>query len=408
MDVLPKVNLNKAFTDLTNSPDLGVQVKARKKGHAKTNEASCSSSSELSKGTCYKKLLKIESLPLITNNHTFNCVLCNTWTARGNGVLLKNCLHSFCKPCLIDIIKNNPVEQNGKVNCPYKPDQCENLLREDEIKTLLSGEEYGEFLKKISENTENLLTILQSMNDLDVLPNYETFVCQLCFDEVNIGEGILLQNCLHNSCKICLAKHIEYAEEYEVKCPHIENDIFCKEFIQEKEMKYLVSAEVFEKHLKKSLKIAENMNERNFHCRGLNCENFVELDETVNSFKCNVCNQVNCVPCKVIHSGKSCKEYQEDVNPSLKDSRLKDENEKTEKMLAKEIANGQVINCPRCEAPVFKTGGCDYITCTACKLGICWITRKPRLSFKRANGEMVEGCNCNKINKCHPNCRFCH
>lgn len=360
---------------------------------------------------CYQKLLEMNQKSLIENFESFNCVLCRMFIRKGKGVILKDCFHSFCQPCLVRVIKNNPVGFYGQVNCPNLLDKCESKISAEEIKALL-GDEHAEFLHKNVNSTEALIPMLLDMDDLEVFPNFQAFTCQICFNDVGNGDGILLKNCLHNGCKECLAELIQHADEFDVKCPHVENNISCNNNIDEKEMRFLVSKEIFEKHLKKSLKIAEHVNELNFHCRGINCENFVELEENILTFTCNACGVVNCVKCKAVHPGKSCQDYQEEANPELKDARLKNENMESEATIAAEVAAGISMLCPRCSIPVMKVTGCDFITCTACKLGICWVTRKPRKSFKRGNGEEVEGCKCREapdlLKKCHPKCGNCH
>lgn len=450
--IQPKTNLNNVFIDLTNTPE--IEVNNNDMGSMMEGKT-CSSKSTIRAGTsqgkekisktslalslaenettintpltlnqpgpsrrdlrkpanepCYKKLVDMmNNKPLIENYEDFICILCHKLIKKGHGVVLKECIHSFCKKCLTQVILNNPIEKYGRVDCPHNPDKCENQISNEEIKAIL-GDKYNSFVENNANSTAALLPTLLAMDDVGIFPNYQSFECQVCFMEIGIGEGIILKNCLHNGCKDCLAQHIMHAEEFEVQCPHVENNIGCDKLIQEMEMRYLISKEMFEKHLKKSLKIAEYVNELNFHCRGLDCENFVELEPQITSFICQVCRAINCVPCKAVHTGKSCQEYQEDTNPDIKNARLNNENKMSEETIGAEIAAGKAMKCPRCSIPVMKVTGCDFITCSACKLGICWITRKPRNNFKRATGEVVEGCKCKENGKpCHPKCGNCH
>lgn len=68
--------------------------------------------------------------------------------------------------------------------------------------------------------------------------------------------------------------------------------------------------------------------------------------------------------------------------------------------------------CPMCNIVIEKSDGCDYVQCQKCKLGICWITKKPRLPLtKIIDGAQViiDGCHCReKGKKCHPKCGNCH
>jgi len=200
--------------------------------------------------------------------------------------------------------------------------------------------------------------------DLDYIPNIEPFECPVCFDQVEIGNGIILHNCLHEFCKDCLGGQIEAAEEFQVNCPWDK----CQEFLREREIKAVVSNEVFEKHLQKSLKIAEHGNELAFHCSTPDCPIFMEITEEVTSFQCPTCLKVNCIKCMAIHEGKTCLDYQEEMNPNLKTCRQKNENLQSEDAIKQLIATNQAMYCPKCSIPLM-ISGCDFISCTACKLG---------------------------------------
>lgn len=68
--------------------------------------------------------------------------------------------------------------------------------------------------------------------------------------------------------------------------------------------------------------------------------------------------------------------------------------------------------CPQCNALIQKALGCDYLTCISCKLGICFVTKRPRHPLtKFVNGAHVffDGCHCKENGiKCHPACNNCH
>ncbi|KAL7031605.1 hypothetical protein ACKWTF_007070 [Chironomus riparius] len=360
---------------------------------------------------------------LIDNSEDFICSICLNFIFKGCGVTLKACMHTFCRQCLVQAIHNRHDEMTGFVKCPFEAENCDSNLNEKEIKELL-GTSYEVFQEQIKYNveqfletearkqeeskSESLIPALLGM-DLDFIPNMKPFECQVCFDQVETGNGITLHNCLHEFCKECLSGQIEAAEDFEVKCPL--HDISCKEYLREREVKALVSNEVFEKHLQKSLKIAEHGNELAFHCRTPDCPIFMEIVEEVTSFQCPTCKKVNCIKCKAIHEGKTCLDYQEEVNPQMKTDRLHNENFQSEDAIKQLIATNQAMYCPKCSIPVMKISGCDFISCSACKLGICWVTKKPRNDLQKADGTIIQGCRCKQppTNKpCHPNCGNCH
>ncbi|XP_070506345.1 ranBP-type and C3HC4-type zinc finger-containing protein 1-like [Chironomus tepperi] len=377
--------------------------------------------------TCSKRL-SIDHLldtqkDLYDNTEDFICSLCLNFVFKGCGVALKACMHTFCRQCLVKAIHNKHDEMTGSVKCPFEAEICDNDLNEKEIKELL-GASYEVFQEQIKYNveqflenearkkeesrSESLIPALLGM-DLDFIPNMKPFECQVCFDQVEVGNGITLHNCLHEFCKDCLSGQIEAAEEFEVKCPL--HDMSCKEYLKEREVKALVSVEIFDKHLQKALKVAEHGNELAFHCRTPDCPIFMEIADEVTSFQCPTCKKVNCIKCKAIHEGKTCLDYQEEINPQMKTDRLHSENFQSEDAIKQLIATNQAMYCPKCNIPVMKVSGCDFISCCACKLGICWVTKKPRNDLQKADGTIIQGCRCKAaptFKPCHPNCGNCH
>lgn len=85
----------------------------------------------------------------------------------------------------------------------------------------------------------------------DFILNADPFICPLCSRNINKNEGITLQQCLHNFCKDCLCDEIENNIEATVKCPFL--DYICEEELLHSEIKSLVSEDIFEWHLQKSV-----------------------------------------------------------------------------------------------------------------------------------------------------------
>jgi IBR domain, a half RING-finger domain len=243
---------------------------------------------------------------------------------------------------------------------------------------------------------------LLDAENCDFVKNTEEFDCPICFVGIEIGEGVVLKNCIHKFCKECLVEHAGHSEEYEVKCPFSDDMGICEHLMQDREVRALLSPEAFNKHLDKSLR-RYGASESAFYCRTTDCPGIIEKDENLRNFTCEVCKKVNCIGCKAIHTGMKCQEYQAKVKRSTECS----QSEATIKRL---IETEEAMWCPKCGIPVMKVEGCDFITCTACKLGICWITKKPRQPFRKVNGDLVDGCHCDKKNgkPCHPLCKYCH
>lgn len=140
---------------------------------------------------------------------------------------------------------------------------------------------------------------LLSLDTTDVVPNSEPFECPVCFMKFSAKEGVVLRDCLHVFCRECIVNTIKYNEEAEVKCPYLDAEYSCDSTIQEREIKSLVSKEIFEQHLAISLRVAENRTENAYHCKTPNCKGWCIFEDNVNEFKCPICKMLNCLTCNV-------------------------------------------------------------------------------------------------------------
>lgn len=103
----------------------------------------------------YIELLSLDdSTDLTTNTESFECSICWVDYKPLDGVVLRNCLHCFCKDC----VRNTIIySDDAEVKCPYidKEYTCEYLLQDREIKALLTEAEYDEHLAKSLRIAEN-------------------------------------------------------------------------------------------------------------------------------------------------------------------------------------------------------------------------------------------------------------
>ncbi|KAK9888377.1 hypothetical protein WA026_000628 [Henosepilachna vigintioctopunctata] len=246
---------------------------------------------------------------------------------------------------------------------------------------------------------------LMHLDNADLVHNSEPFDCLICFTEVPPKEGITLRECLHQFCKECLRHTIEFCDDAEVKCPYRDNEYSCNIALQDREIKALVTKDLYDQHLAKSVAQAENKMDKSFHCKTPDCRGWCVFEDNVNEFKCPVCRRVNCLTCQAIHMGLNCKQYQQRMteesenDPSAKQTRL---------MLDEMVKNGEALKCPTCHVIMMKKWGCDWLRCSMCKTEICWVTRGPRWG-PGGKGDTSGGCQCG-VNgvKCHPKCNYCH
>ncbi|XP_070536126.1 ranBP-type and C3HC4-type zinc finger-containing protein 1-like isoform X2 [Ptychodera flava] len=96
-----------------------------------------------------------EENDLIANLEEFDCLICFLTIERGEGVILRDCLHSFCRDCLRDHITHN---EEAVVMCPFQDDvySCHSAMTEREIKALVSAEQFQKYLQRGLHTAENM------------------------------------------------------------------------------------------------------------------------------------------------------------------------------------------------------------------------------------------------------------
>lgn len=181
--------------------------------------------------------------------------------------------------------------------------------------TAVQKSEASDNVKIISDTdtaieTSNVLPIpnvqcyqeLLDLEDLGYVPNYEPFECPVCLVQYDCIEGVTLRNCLHTFCKECIANTVKYSEDAEVKCPFTDNTYQCDCVLTEREVRALVGAQEYERHLQISLRLAEHQAKNSFHCKTPNCEGWCFYEHGVNLFPCPICGGGNCLTCNVIRA----------------------------------------------------------------------------------------------------------
>ncbi|XP_062900757.1 ranBP-type and C3HC4-type zinc finger-containing protein 1 isoform X2 [Mobula hypostoma] len=95
----------------------------------------------------YEYLLQLDGQHLVTNPEPLECPICLSSIAPQDGVVLRDCLHSFCRDCLKQLIRTCADPQ---VPCPYRDSSyaCDSKLQEREIRALVSVETYNKFLDR--------------------------------------------------------------------------------------------------------------------------------------------------------------------------------------------------------------------------------------------------------------------
>eukprot|EP00090_Calanus_glacialis_P038794 TRINITY_DN67622_c0_g1_i1.p1 TRINITY_DN67622_c0_g1~~TRINITY_DN67622_c0_g1_i1.p1 ORF type:complete len:470 (-),score=139.27 TRINITY_DN67622_c0_g1_i1:226-1590(-) len=263
----------------------------------------------------------------------------------------------------------------------------------------------AETTEKPKEEKKNNLDAYKQLENLDIIPNAENFECTICYLDTEPGDGVVLRECLHTFCKICLAASIEHSDAPKVKCPFKDDNYSCDMELLEREIKALVSPALFEKHQKKSVKEAEANIQNTFHCKTPDCAGWTVVEDDVNIFKCPLCKRTNCITCQAIHDGMDCKQYQQYMLVDSQDENSK----KTKEWMDDLIGKGEALHCPSCQVLLLKKWGCDWVRCTYCRTEICWVTKQLRWG-PNGRGDTSGGCKCmiDGRTKCHKNCNYCH
>ncbi|XP_058452691.1 ranBP-type and C3HC4-type zinc finger-containing protein 1-like [Malaya genurostris] len=326
----------------------------------------------------YQRLLQLSNQNIVLNTASTECNLCDKMTISAEGIILINCLHTFCKACL-----RNSLLQVATVICPYPRGrhECEGVLMDSEIERLLSPHEYNDFHKRVFEAIEQNdtdksanqmvpldLDLLVALTDASIVPNSEKFDCPICFETFAEYEGVTLRECFHSFCRECLSNSIKFAEDVSVHCPFRDNETTCEQLIEDREIKSLLNDDDYSTYVGRSLAKVETMAEDAFHCRTPNCNGWCLVEATVETFQCPVCYADNCVRCEAIHPDMDCEEYKDRMSGNY-------ESRRSERVIQNLVSNGEAMHCPSCNITITKNGGCHNMTCSMCRNAFQWTAR---------------------------------
>ena len=130
-------------------------------------------------------LQNLDAESYVPNAEPFECPICFSVLGIGDGVILKNCLHSFCIECLSDYIKHF---DEPEVICPYNSElgSCEMLIQEREIRALVSTEVHEKHLstalKRAEVNLDNVFhcKLPDCIGFVQHQHDSTAFICPVC------------------------------------------------------------------------------------------------------------------------------------------------------------------------------------------------------------------------------------
>ncbi|KAK0161032.1 hypothetical protein PV327_009550 [Microctonus hyperodae] len=102
----------------------------------------------------YQELIALESCDIAPNTVPIDCPICFVKCTPYEAVVLRDCLHAFCRECLVATIKHC---DEALVKCPYGDAEysCESTIQEREIKALVDEDLYDLHLIKSISQAEN-------------------------------------------------------------------------------------------------------------------------------------------------------------------------------------------------------------------------------------------------------------
>ncbi|XP_041375392.1 ranBP-type and C3HC4-type zinc finger-containing protein 1-like [Gigantopelta aegis] len=102
----------------------------------------------------FNQMLQLDGQDLVPNGELFDCPICMESIPPGNGVVLRECLHMFCKECLMDAVR---YSEEAGLKCPYLDDEysCATMLQDREIRALVPDEMYARYLQRSLDLAES-------------------------------------------------------------------------------------------------------------------------------------------------------------------------------------------------------------------------------------------------------------
>ncbi|XP_066907673.1 uncharacterized protein [Halyomorpha halys] len=113
----------------------------------KVTEEKSTKADEEEKAKNYQKLVDLEKDDIIIYPEAFECPVCLTDYSPMEGVVLRECLHVFCRNCISNTIQ---FSEEAEVKCPFRDNNytCDSTLLQREIKAIVPPEVYEEHLAK--------------------------------------------------------------------------------------------------------------------------------------------------------------------------------------------------------------------------------------------------------------------
>ncbi|XP_043800075.1 E3 ubiquitin-protein ligase RNF14-like [Apis laboriosa] len=252
-----------------------------------------------------------------------------------------------------------------------------------------------------------LIDYNEKRNQIEFKKNFYT--CKICFVD-KIGEHCTqFLPCGHIFCKDCITGYLEVR----IKDGNVQN-IYCPEEKCTSEatpalIKDLVSSELFTKYDSILLNATLDTMGDIVYCPRRSCQYPVSREPNEQMANCPICQYAFCVYCKMVYHGiEPCKVYSAEIHKVIAeyqeasdDKKLQMEQRYGKKQLQTLVENAMSENwiksnsqkCPKCQAAIEKSDGCNKMVCWRCNTFFCWLCgiildrKKPYKHFQDMNSK---------------------
>ncbi|XP_055294948.1 ranBP-type and C3HC4-type zinc finger-containing protein 1-like [Sitodiplosis mosellana] len=125
---------------------------------------------------------------------------------------------------------------------------------------------------------------LQELEEQDgVIRNIEFIFCLMCDSFIDVYDGILVRECLHQLCIDCVRKFIIASAHIEIQCPAVD----CECFLEDREIRSLLTQAEYERHINKYILAEPEINEKLY-------KELLDLEQqgliyNTDPFECEIC-----------------------------------------------------------------------------------------------------------------------
>jgi len=193
--------------------------------------------------------------------------------------------------------------------------------------------------------------------------NKEEFItCGICFEELS-REKIFLAPCKHYYCKLCLTHHyrtkINDGDVLRLPCLYLdEYNIPCEREVEEEEILSFCDDEMKAKFNKFKQARLIQLNDKARSCPRAGCQGYVIGSRVRPKLTCGECGYVFCWKCTNDWHGYFSRCVQRHEAAFLAFTLGKD-----------------IQKCPKCKVRIWKSDGCNHMTCNYCRYEFCWLCR---------------------------------